>query len=302
MVVSQPDRGRGRGRRRTPSPVSAVALEHGVPLLRPERVGEPEVAEALRGHAPDLGIVVAFGQFLPRRIRELPRLGFLVNAHASLLPRHRGAAPIARAILAGDPRTGVCAMRVDKEMDAGPVCARREIPIGPDENTGELTGRLAGLAADLIAEVVDAAARGPLVWEAQDDARATLAPRIERTDAALDFDEPAQALTRRVRAMAPRPGAFTERAGEPLRILAAEAVDGRCDVPPGTVRIAPDGRPLIATREGWLAPTRLQRAGARALAVADFQRGRGLRSGERLGHAASDDAATRSPGSVPDLG
>jgi len=286
-VVSQPDRPRGRGRRRTPSPVAAVALAHGIPLLRPERVGDPGVAEALTALAPDLGIVVAFGQFLPRRIRELPRLGYLVNAHASLLPRHRGAAPIAHAILAGDARTGVCAMRVEREMDAGAVCGVAETAIGPDETTGELTMRLAALAAELIAETIERAARGELdapdAWARQDEARATLAPRIEREDARLDFAEPASALARRVRAMAPKPGAFTAWQGELLRLLAARAEPGPCSDPPGTVHVRDDGRVRIATGRGWLVPTRLQRAGARALDVAAFQRGRGLADGERLG-------------------
>ena len=286
-VVSQPDRPRGRGRKETPSPVAAVALAHETPLLRPERVGDPEVARALLAHEPDLGIVVAFGQFLPRRIRELPRRGYLVNAHASLLPRHRGAAPIAHAILAGDARTGVCAMRVEREMDAGAVCGVAETAIGAEETAGELTARLAAMAAELIAATVDRAARGeldaPEAWAAQDDARATLAPRIEREDARLDFAEPAAALARRVRAMSPKPGAFVLWQGEPLRILAARVEPGHCDDAPGTVGAAPDGGVRIATGDGWLRPTRLQRAGARALDVADFQRGRGLADGERLG-------------------
>jgi methionyl-tRNA formyltransferase len=290
VVVSQPDRGRGRGRKHTPSPVAALALERGIPLLRPERVDDPDVLAALRAHQPDLGIVVAFGQFLPKRVRELPRLGFLVNAHASLLPRHRGAAPIVHAILAGDERTGVCAMRVEKEMDAGPVCGRRETPIAPDENAGELAARLAGLAAELIAETVDAAARGPLAWVEQDASQATLAPRIEREDARLDWREDALTLSRRVRAMAPRPGAFTQRGAESLRILAARAEPGPVGIAPGTVRLDADGLPRVATGGGWLRPVRLQRAGGRPLEVADFQRGRGLVEGERLGDPAGSSA------------
>jgi len=291
-VVSQPDRPRGRGRRPSPSPVARVAEAHGVVLLRPERVGAPEVAEALGALEPDLGVVVAFGQFLPKRIRELPKRGYLVNAHASLLPRWRGAAPIAHAILAGDARTGVCAMRVEKEMDTGAVCGVRETPIAPDETTGALTERLAEIAADLIAETLDRAARGELdradAWQEQDDARATEAPRIERADARLDLREDARALARRVRAMAPRPGAFVPWRGEPLRVLAsrAEPADGTPTDPPGTVRVAEDGGVRIATGGGWLVPTRLQRAGGRALDTADFQRGRGLADGDRVG----DDA------------
>lgn len=289
-VVSQPDRARGRGRHRTPSPVAALALERGIPLLRPERASDPELAPALSKLAVDLGIVVAFGQFLPKRIRELPRLGHLVNAHASLLPRHRGAAPIAQAILAGDARTGVSAMRVDKEMDAGPVCGVKEVAIGPEETAGELSERLARLAADLIAETVEAAAGPGLTWREQDSAQASFAPRIERDDARLDFREPAESLARRVRAMAPRPGAFTRWHGEPLRILGARTAAGSPDDPPGMVRIGDDGTARVATGEGWLVPTRLQRPGGRALDVAAFQRGRGLADGDRLGEDAGPTA------------
>ena len=292
--MSQPDRARGRGRKLAPSPVAERALARGLPLLRPERAGDPAFAEALRAWEPDLGIVVAFGQFLPRRIRELPRLGYLVNAHASLLPRHRGAAPIAHAILAGDATTGVCAMRVEREMDAGAVCGVRETRIGPEETAGELSARLAALAAELIAETVELAARGALEWREQDAARATLAPRIEREDARLDFREPAAALARRVRAMSPRPGAFTPWNGEPLRILAARAVEaepGAGGLAPGTVRLAPDGAPWIATGQGWLVPVRLQRAGGRELDAAEFQRGRGLADGVRLGEPPPRDPA-----------
>ena len=149
-VVSQPDRPRGRGRSVKPSPVSALALEHDVPFWRPEKVGEETVVAALRDREPDLGVVVAFGQFLPKPVRELPRLGYLINGHASILPRYRGAAPIARAILSGDRETGISVMRVAREMDAGPVALVRTLAIGPDEDTGSLTPRLADLAAEAI--------------------------------------------------------------------------------------------------------------------------------------------------------
>ena len=132
-VVSQPDRRKGRGRKLAPSPVSAVALREDLPLLRPPKVGEDEIVESLRRLSPDLGVVVAFGQFLPKKIRELPSLGYLVNGHASLLPAYRGAAPIARAILAGETRTGISAMRVEREMDAGAWAVQRSLEIGPDE-------------------------------------------------------------------------------------------------------------------------------------------------------------------------
>ncbi len=281
-VVSQPDRPRGRGRAVSPSPVAAEALRAGVALLRPERVADAEVEAALREARPDVGVVVAFGQFLPKQIRELPSVGYLVNAHASLLPKLRGAAPIARAILGGERETGISVMRVEREMDAGPVALVRRTPIGEEDDAGTLERRLAVLAADAIAEALDAIAAGPVLWTPQDARLATFAPKLERAEAALDFSEPAEALVRRVRGFAPRPGAFTRLRGEPLRILAASVAPGPVE-PPGTVRVAADGTTFgIATASGWLAPQRLQRAGGRVLPVAEFLRGAVLQDGVRL--------------------
>jgi methionyl-tRNA formyltransferase len=262
--------------------VAEVALATGTPLLRPESVSTAEFAEELRSFELDLGIVVAFGQFIPKRIRELPSLGYLINGHASLLPRFRGAAPIAHAILAGDAETGVSVMRLEREMDAGPVAAMRSIGIGPDETTGSLTERLARLTADAVADTVEKIAAGRVAWTPQDDSLATLAPKLERDDARLNFTEPAPALVRRVRAMAPKPGAFAMEGDRPLRILAAEAISGSSDDAPGTARVADDGSLRIAAGEGWLAPRILQRPGGRALEVRDFQRGRPIPDGARL--------------------
>ncbi len=283
-VVSQPDRRRGRGRKASPSPVAARALAADLPLFRPEKVGASDVAEELRATRPDLGVVVAFGQFLPRRIRELPSLGYLINGHASLLPRHRGAAPIAHALLAGDAETGVSVMRVEKEMDAGPVALEKRTPIDADGDCGRLTERIAELTAEAVAEAVDAIARGEVQWAEQDHARATLAPKIEREDARLDWRDAAESLARRVRAMAPRPGAFTTAGDETLRILAARAEPGPAEAAPGTVR-TDDGGLRIATGEGWLRALRLQRPGGKPLEAAAFQRGRGLADGTVLGGA-----------------
>ncbi len=280
-VVSQPDRARGRGRKHSPSPVAAFAQATDVPLLRPEKAGAPEVIAALSDLAPDIGVVAAFGQFLTKRVRELPARGYLINAHASLLPRHRGAAPIAHAILAGDTHTGISVMRVDREMDAGPVANVVETPIGDGELLGELEQRLGELAAGAIAEALDAIAEDRIAFTAQDEAAATLAPKIERGDAALDPTRPAEELARRVRAMSPRPGAFLLRGGEPLRVLAATVEAGDAPHAPGTVVVEGE-RVRIATGSGWLVPTRLQRAGGKALDAASFQRGRGFEQGERL--------------------
>jgi methionyl-tRNA formyltransferase len=282
-VVSQPDRPRGRGRKTAPSPVSSLAERAGVTLLRPQRVGDPEVEAELRRLAPDLGVVVAFGQFLPKRIRELPRLGYLINAHASLLPRHRGAAPIQRAILAGDRRSGVSVMRVEREMDAGPVALVRELEIGPEETGGELAERIAALGAAAVAEVIDQIAQGRVRWAPQPEQGVTLAPKLAAADAGLDFRDSAAALARLVRALAPSPGASTWIDGDRLAILAARAQVGPVDADPGTVRRGSDPLLRIATGDGWLIPLVVQRAGGRALAIDAFLRGRTLHDGTKLG-------------------
>lgn len=282
-VVSQPDRGRGRGRVRTPSPVSETAIAHGLQLLRPERVGEAEVARELAALEPELGVVVAFGQFLPRRIRELPSRGYLLNAHASLLPRHRGAAPIARAILAGDLETGISVMRVEREMDAGAVAATVRTGIAPEDDAGSLGERLAGMAADAIADALVEIRDGRVQWSEQDHALATSAPKIDAAEREIDWSEPADAIARRVRALAPEPGARSRIDGDPLRILAARAEPAPLDRAPGHVALAP-GSPLrVATGEGWLLPERVQRAGGRVLDVETYLRGRPIPDGARLG-------------------
>jgi methionyl-tRNA formyltransferase len=277
-------------------------LQRGLPLLRPERVGEPEVVTALRAHAPDLGVVVAFGQFLPKPVRELPSLGYMINAHASLLPRYRGAAPIAHAILDGEPETGISVMRVEKEMDAGAVALVRRTEIRERENTAELTQRLAGLAAEAIAQAVDAIAEGSVLWTPQDATKATLAAKIEKADGLLDWRLPACTLAARIHALAPRPGAFTELpanaaggASETLKILRADVVApeaGEALPDPGRVRVAAtSGEPAfrVATGDGWLAPITVQRAGGKAMDAEAFLRGRAIEDDTRLGPTGSGE-------------
>jgi methionyl-tRNA formyltransferase len=301
VVVCQPDRRRGRGRAPSPAPVAQLALRARVPLIRAERVGD--ALDELRAHAPDLGVVVAFGQLLPRAIREAPTRGYLINGHASLLPRYRGAAPIARCILDGERVTGVSVMRVERELDAGPVALQRELAIGERENAGELAQRLARLTADALEEVIEQIAGDRVRWIAQDDARASYAPKLARADARLDWRDGALALCRRVRAMAPTPGAFTTLAGAELRILdavadragppaagraadaraeRAGAADGSACAPPGSVRYDSAGALRVATGDGWLLPLVIQRPGKRALDVEAFLRGCAIPDGARL--------------------
>ena len=291
-VVSQPDRGRGRGRKLSPSPVAECALKEDLPLLRPERVGDPEVLESLREQAPDVGVVVAFGQFIGRSLRTLPSLGYMINAHASLLPRHRGASPIAQAILDDETHTGISIMRLEREMDAGPVGHVRRIEIAEEENSAELAQRLSVLAAESILEALDMIVSTQIKWTEQDHTRASLAPKLQKEDGRLDWRLPTRTLVRRVHGLSPRPGAFTlfcESPGEAptalriLRAVAEASPHGKIDRP-GTLRRSEDAREgmRIATGDGWLVPLEVQRAGAKAMPTAAFLRGHPLADGLQL--------------------
>ncbi len=282
-VVTQPDRPRGRGRKLQPGPVKALAAELGLPVRQPAKVGEPDTVEWLRGLRPDLGVVVAFGQFVPRSVRELPTHG-MINAHASLLPRWRGAAPIHWAILEGDRTTGVSVMRLGKEMDAGDVCLTRETEIGPDETAGELGERLAVLAAEALLAAVEDIARGRAVFRPQDPAGVTEAPKIAREFARLDWDEPAECVLRRIRASSPRPGAdlVLEGAGRKLRIVEARrAADPGVPEHSSAVR-ATDGRLWVAARDAWVEIARLQAPGRGPVSAAEFLRGAEISPDERV--------------------
>jgi methionyl-tRNA formyltransferase len=274
-VVSQPDRPRGRGRKVEPTPVRAAALQLGLQVLQPEKVGETEALAWMRALAPDLGVVVAFGQFIPRPVRELPGLG-MINAHASLLPRWRGAAPIEHAILAGDTRTGVTVMRVVREMDAGDVCLARETEIGPAETAGELSARLASLAAEALVEAVERIAAGTARFEPQPHEGVTLAPKLERDFGRLDWSRPAIEVVRRIRAATPRPGADVRlrRLRRMLRLLQAEVTADvvAAGVRPGAV-LARDGRLRVRAVDAWVDVRRLQLPGRRPITAAEFLRG-----------------------------
>jgi methionyl-tRNA formyltransferase len=280
-LVSQPDRRRGRGRKLAPTPTRAEADARGIPVFQPERVGDPEALEWMRALEPDLGIVVAFGQFIPKSVRMLPPHG-LVNAHASLLPRHRGAAPIPYAILEGDARSGVSIMRVVREMDAGDVCALRETAIGSDETAGELEARLSKLAADGLLEAVDAIAARRARFVPQDPAGVTLAPKLERDFGRLDLRRPRAEVLRRIRAATPRPGAdlFLRRLELRLRVLRARTCD---DGPPEPGRVqARDGRLVVSALDGWLEVLRLQVPGRRPVDAPEYLRGSKLPADEEV--------------------
>ncbi len=282
LVISQPDRRRGRGRKTSPSPVSEVALREEIPLLRPESVNSEEVLEAFRASEADLGVVVAFGQFIGKPLREGTRLGYLINGHGSILPEYRGAAPIQRAILDGKTETGISVMRLEREMDAGDSALILCTPISSEENTAELSERLAVLCADAIEQSLEQIQKNEVVWTAQDPAQVTYAEKILKEDGELHWEESAHTLSCRIRATAPKPGAVTLLDGEPLRILKAHVDDTPCDLPPGTVQLHDDEPLRIATGQGWIVPDTLQRAGGKALEREAFLRGHPIAQGTVL--------------------
>lgn len=280
-VYTQPDRPAGRGRTLHPPPAKQVALQYGVPVHQPEQVSSPEAVAELAGLAPDVIVIAAFGQILKQPVLDLPPRGVL-NVHASLLPRHRGAAPVAAAILAGDKETGVTIMLTELALDAGPMLAQRRLPISDDDTTGSLSERLAREGADLLMEILPNWLAGAIQLQPQDDSQATYIRSIRREEAAIDWSLPAADIWRRVRAYNPWPVAYTTLEGQPLRILEAKPLAGEGLEPPGTVLPLPgEGPPeagfAVRCGQGALAVLRVQRAGRKAMSGAEFLRGqRGL--------------------------
>lgn len=280
-VYTQPDRPAGRGRKLLASPVKQRALAAGIAVEQPPTLKDTDAQQRLADYAPDLMIVVAYGLILPRKVLAIPRLGCW-NVHASLLPRWRGAAPIQRAILAGDNETGVDLMQMEAGLDTGPILIERRTPIAGDETGGTLHDRLAALGADALAEGIAHIARGESIpARTQDDAGVAYAHKIEKSEARLDWNEPAIALERKVRAFNPWPVAEAEIGGERLRIWSARSFDGNAGAPPGTIVV--DGRDAldVATGDGLLRIVEVQREGGRRMSVRDWQNARRERGAAR---------------------
>ena len=290
-VYAQPPRAAGRrGLQATPSPVEAEARRLGLPVRTPPSLKSADEAEALRALRPDIGVVVAYGLILPQAVLDAPRHGCL-NAHGSLLPRWRGAAPIQRAIEAGDAETGAMVMRMEAGLDTGPVAVTRTVAIGPTDTAGDLQTRLAALSAEAMVEALDRLEAGRLAFEDQAalaarTGRAVLyAAKISKGEAQVDFAGYAGSLARRINAFSPFPGAWTTLdagvAGpERLKLLRAVAEDGDPAAPPGTLL---DDRLLGACGSGALRLLQGQRAGGRAMPGEAFARGQRLRAGAALG-------------------
>lgn len=239
LVVTQPDKPAGRGGKMHAPPVKQVAERAGVPVIQPASARKPEVAEALRASGAELGVVVAYGKILPLAVLEaLPR--GCINVHGSLLPRYRGAAPIQRAVIDGEPETGVCIMQLDEGMDTGPVLLERRIPIGPDDTAGTVFAALAPLGAAALLEAIDGLAAGTLTAVPQDHAGATHAAMLVKADGAIDFTQPAARVAARIRGVDPWPGAFAWLDGEPVKLFGARTEPGR-GAPGAVVRVDADG-------------------------------------------------------------
>jgi methionyl-tRNA formyltransferase len=280
-AYTQPDRPAGRGRRTTASPVKQLAVDAGVPVIQPVSLKEQEEQRQLAAWQADLMVVVAYGLILPPAVLAAPRKG-CVNVHASLLPRWRGAAPVQRAILAGDAETGVCLMQMEAGLDTGPVLACRTTPILPEDTGSRLHDRLAEMGGALLGAELAAIEAGSLQPQAQDDRLATYAHKLEKSEALLDWNDDAQQLARKVRAFNAWPVAETRLDGKQLRIWDARAETGSAGTPPGTVLSADHDGILVSCGNGALRLLGLQLPGGRAVAAADFVNAHDI-AGVRLG-------------------
>ena len=279
LVLTQPDRPAGRGMKTSASPVKRLAQENRVPVAQPATLKDTETQQLLRAVGADLMVVAAYGLILPTAVLDIPRLG-AINIHASLLPRWRGAAPIPRALLAGDPETGISIIKLDTGLDTGPVLLRHAIAIEDEDDAGSLHDRLAERGAKLVVEALALLEEGRLEATPQPAHGATYAPKLDKSEARIDWARPAVEIGRKIRAFNPFPGALARLAGEDVKIWRAQLA--KADGAPGEILAAGDQGILVACGRGSVQILELQRAGARRLAAGDFLRGQRLNPGERF--------------------
>jgi methionyl-tRNA formyltransferase len=280
-VVTQPDRPRGRGQKPSDAPVKACALAAGVPVHQPATLKDPAFLDVLVSLGADIGVVAAYGRILSDAVLAVPRLG-MINVHASLLPRHRGAAPVHRAVIEGDAVTGVTIMRVVKALDSGPTFSEVRRPIGPNETSEEVERDLARLGADLLVSTLDAIAAGTAAETPQDESRATYAPRLTKEDGLVDWTRSAARIHNLVRGLHPWPHAYTYRGGSRLILLRSRVSDEGGAAPPGTIVVAHGDQLRVATGEGALDIVQLQAEGKRPMTPREFLPGHPLRAGDRF--------------------
>ncbi len=299
-VLTQPDRPRGRGQRAAASPVKEAALRLGIPVHQPERVRRPEALELLRAFAPDAMVVVGYGQIIPQAAIDIPPLG-IINVHASLLPKYRGAAPVQWAVANGETRTGVTTMRIDAGLDTGDMLLARETEIGPEENAVDLGARLAEMGADLLVETLAGLEAGSITPRKQDPALATYAPLLKKEDGLIDWSSDAQAIHNRVRGLQPWPGAYTSFRGQVLHIWRSRPV-GQTSRSAASLQPSLDAGqrphsetgprpgdfaglrpPVVNCGAGALELVEVQMEGRRRMSGADFVNGQRLTANDYLG-------------------
>ncbi len=281
-AVSQPDKAKNRGKKLLPTPVKEEAEKRGIPVLQPERIkGNEEFFKIISHYAPDLIVVAAYGKILPKEILELPPCG-CVNVHGSLLPRHRGAAPVQRAIMEGDETTGITLMYMEEGLDTGDMIAKKETSIGR-KTSQELLSELAKMGGELLVSCLAEIAAGTARREKQDDSLATYAPMIFKEDGKIDFDRSPEEIERLIRAVSPWPGAYTLLRGEILKIWAAEPLSATTYAPNGTILAAGKNGIDVAAGSRILRVLEVQMPGKRRMSADDYLRGNKLEIGKRLG-------------------
>jgi methionyl-tRNA formyltransferase len=280
-VVTQPDRPRGRGQKTTAGAVKARAVAASLPVLQPDSMKDPAFLSALSGFGADIGVVAAFGRILSETLLAIPRLG-MVNVHASLLPRYRGAAPVHRAVMAGDRETGVTIMRVVKALDAGPMLAKASRPIDPDETSQDVEHDLARLGASLLVATLDRMAAEDLPGVPQNDDESTYAPRLTRDDGIVNWKRPASEIHNQIRGLHPWPHAFTFHGDARLILLRSRASDQEAGALPGTVVASDAERIRVSAGTGSIEILELQREGKRPMTAREYVAGHPILPGTRL--------------------
>lgn len=284
LVITNPDEPRGRGHKVQPSPVKESAVKHGLPVYQPAKLKTDEAREHISQFKPDAIVIVAYGHIVPQWMIDIPPLG-CINLHASLLPKYRGAAPIAWAIISGEEKTGVTTMKIDAGMDTGDILLERREPIRADDTTETLGKRLSVMGANLMIETLCALERGEIMPRRQDTSKATMAPKLRKEDGLIDWNRPAPEIVRRVRGLIPWPGAFTLFHGKQLHVWRAEAVlaAGHSRLAPGTITTE-DNLLAVTCGEGTLLVVHeVQLEGRKRLPAREFMNGARLESGETLG-------------------
>lgn len=279
-VYTQPDRPKGRGKKLTPPPVKELALQHNIPVYQPQKLRDPVAVEELRALAPDLIVVVAYGQILPQSVLDIPQYG-CINVHASLLPKYRGAAPLNKVIVDGETETGVTTMLMDIGLDTGDMLIKRTLAIGPDETAGQLHDRMAPLGREAMEETLRQLCAGTLQPEKQDDAETCYASMMKKEDGLIDWSLPAGQIHNLVRGLDPWPAAYTSLGGETLKISKTRVETGSGEA--GSIVSADEHGVRVACGEGVLEIGELQLPGKRKMLAADFLRGHSLPAGSQLG-------------------